>query len=300
MKIGYPCINTSIHCRGNRTFRLASYSPERFAEVTRGNLLCLQQILSFNVAHGIFFFRISSDLVPFASHPVLDVQWQEVFARQMAEIGDYIKRNDIRISMHPDQFVVINSLRQDVVERSIQELRYHAEVLECMGLGPEAKIQIHVGGVYGNRDEAKKRFIKIYNNGLDQKTQKHLAIENDERSYRIKDCLEIRELTGIPVIIDTFHHSLNNSGETEKEAITAAAATWERHDGLPMADYSSQKPGQRPGTHANSIDIDNFGSFIRNVGDLDLDIMLEIKDKERSALRTLEYLSSDPRLIQGR
>jgi UV DNA damage endonuclease len=299
MKIGYPCINRSIKCRGNRTFRLASYSPERFIDVCAGNLDCLARVLRYNVTAGILFFRISSDLVPFASHPVLDVPWQEVFRPQLEEIGKFIRAHRIRISMHPDQFVVINSKRGDVVTRSVRELEYHADVLGLLGLGQDARIQIHVGGVYGDRPGSMERFIANYQGLLDDRVCAHLSIENDDRSYCLADCLEISRETGIPVIFDNFHHSLFNRGESVAEAMTSAAATWGRDHGLPMVDYSSQKPGQRPGTHADTIDIDDFIGFVRECSGLDFDIMLEIKDKEASALRAIESLRSDPRLVAG-
>jgi len=299
MKIGYPCINRSVKCRGNRTFRLASYSPERFIDVSTGNLDCLAQILRYNVASGILFFRISSDIIPFASHPVLDVPWQERLAPQLEEIGNYIRANRIRISMHPDQFVVINSTRSDVVERSVRELEYHADLLGLLGLGQDARIQIHVGGVYGDRQGAMDRFISSYCELLDDRVKLHLSIENDDRCYCLADCLEISRKTGIPVIFDNFHHSLLNRGEPVAEAMASAAATWKGDCGLPMVDYSSQEPGQRPGTHAGTMDTDDFSTFVRECSELDFDIMLEIKDKEMSALRAIDCLSSDPRLVTG-
>jgi len=152
VKIGYPCINTRIGCTANSTFRLKNYSKENLIEKVTNNLNCLRKILEFNAKNNLLFFRISSDLVPFASHPVCRFDWVKHFKREFKEIGDYIKKNNIRISMHPDQFVLINAKDKDIVKRSIKELDYHCSVLDAMGLDGSAKVQIHVGGVYPKFD----------------------------------------------------------------------------------------------------------------------------------------------------
>ena len=162
MKIGYPCINRSIGCSSGRRFRLASYSDERLEETLRGNLRCLQEILRENLRGSILFFRIASDLVPFASHPVCTAPWQETFAGTFQDIGRFIREHGMRISMHPDQFVIINAKERGIVERSIAELSYHAAVLDAMHLDRTAKIQVHVGGVYGDREASMERFVSEY------------------------------------------------------------------------------------------------------------------------------------------
>ena len=113
----------------------------------------LERILKFNVQHDILFFRIISDLIPFASHPICTFNWQNAFAEQFKRIGNLIQNFSIRISMHPDQFTIINSLENDVFLRSVRELAYHAQVLDMMELDNSAKIQIHIGGVYGNKNK---------------------------------------------------------------------------------------------------------------------------------------------------
>jgi len=295
MKIGYPCINRSLGCKSNSTFRLASYSEERLIKTVQNNLDCLAVILRYNVENELFFFRITSDLVPFASHPICKFDWINYFEVQFKEIGDYIKENDMRISMHPDQFVLINSLKEDVVQRSIDELQYHCNVLDSMNLDKSAKIQIHVGGVYGDKPRAIKRFIERYNL-LNESIKKRLAVENDDRLFNLKDCLEVHQKTKIPIIFDSFHHKCFNSGESIKEAIVQAQATWKKSDGVLMVDYSSQKTEKKKGTHTISIDNSLFRKFITETKGLDFDIMLEIKDKEKSAIEALKLLKSMKRL----
>ena len=107
MKIGYPCINRGIGCSANRTFRLASYTEDRLLATVRENLECLERILTFNRASGLLFFRITSDLVPLASHPVCTADWQGELRPLFSRVGDLARAGEFRISLHPDQFVLI-------------------------------------------------------------------------------------------------------------------------------------------------------------------------------------------------
>jgi len=289
MKIGYPCINRGIGCTANSTFRLASYSEERLIQKVENNLDCLFQILQYNVQNGFYFFRISSDLVPFASHPVCTFDWASHFRGQFRKVGEFIKKHDIRISMHPDQFVLINALKDDIVERSIRELEYHCTILNEMDLDSTAKIQIHVGGVYGDKRSATNRFIERYRS-LSKSLRSRLVIENDDRSYRLEDCLSVHEKIGIPILFDTFHHQCLNNGETLRQGLQLSASTWKETDGIPMVDYSSQQRGQRPGSHAKTLNIAIFIKFLHETRGLDFDLMLEIKDKETSAFKALKIL----------
>jgi len=307
MKIGYPCINTSIQRNTHSTFRLAFYSESRLIQTVEDNLKHLAKVLRYNVVHDLLFFRISSDLVPFASHPICKFNWSKHFQSEFEEIGNYIKKHHIRISMHPDQFVVINSPTEKIVHNSINELKYHCKVLDCMNLPESAKIQIHVGGVYGNKIDSISRFVKIYNNDnsklLDYFIKKRLVIENDDRLYNLSECLYINQETGIPILFDSFHHECLNSGDEPMiSALKKAMSTWKKdRDGIPMVDYSSQsvididyygmvKSKTKRGKHTTTIDQNLFQRFLKETIGLDFDLMLEIKDKEKSALVALELL----------
>lgn len=294
MRIGYPCINRSIGCTPSRTFRLASYSDDRLRDTVRENLACLEKILAYNKEHRLLFFRISSDMVPFASHPVCTFPWHEYFSDEFRRIGMDIRQNGFRISMHPDQFVLLNTPDEAVLRRSIADLEYQVQVLDLMGLDSSAKVQIHVGGVYGNKPASRDRFISRYDQ-LDPSIRNRLAIENDERQYTIADCLSIGRETGIPVIADSFHHALLNNGERFADLLPHIQRTWNKADGIPMVDYSSQEPEKRTGAHAEHIVTNDFRQFLSETRPWDFDIMLEIKDKERSALEALGIVRGDPR-----
>lgn len=283
------------------TFRLKSYSEKRFLETVKNNLNHLLSILNFNKRNDIYFFRISSDIIPFASHPVCGVDWSGVFEVELEEIGDFINKNNIRVSMHPDQFVILNSKSEYIVKNSIRELLYHCKLLDSMRISSSAKIQIHVGGVYGDKKKAKKDFANNFNKLLEEGLQRRLVIENDDRSYSLQDCLDINSETSVPIVFDTFHHECLNNGETFQQALSTFVKSWNYPiDGNPVIYYSSQSIGERKGKHAKTLDKSHFiyiynefnNAVIENQVDLDLDIMLEIKDKEKSALWALKMIKS--------
>lgn len=290
MKIGYPCVNESLDCSSSTTFRLASYSDERVEQAVANNLACLQRILEFNVANDLLFFRISSGIVPFGSHPINTSPWQTRFAAEFRAIGDYIRAHHMRVSLHPDQFVVLNSPDPAIVERSIAELVYQGSMLDLMGMDTTAKLQIHVGGLYGDRELAMSRFAQVYQR-LPEAVRVRVVIENDDRLFSLQDCLQLHAAVGVPILFDTFHHECLNNGEPMADAVRLAASTWHpTHDGVLMMDYSSQQPGERKGKHTTTLEESLFQNLLPHLYGLDADIMLEIKDKEASALRACAIL----------
>ena len=297
MRIGYPCINRTIDCTANSTFRLKSYSETRLKQTVKNNLDCLIRILQFNLEERLFFFRISSDLVPFASHPINTFNWQGHFQKKFEEIGEFIIKNRMRISIHPDQFTLINSIKEDIFERSKNELKYHAEILDLLKLDTSAKIQIHVGGAYGEKEKSIERFVTRFGM-LDDSIIRRLVIENDDKLYDLNDCLRINAKIQIPILFDVFHHKLNNSGNlTTEESFKLTTKTWhEERDGIPMVDYSSQEANGSPRQHTETINIEDFDLFLKQTQQFDFDIMLEIKDKEKSAIEAIALAIKDWRV----
>lgn len=289
MKIGYPCSNLRVGCSASRTFRLASFSPERLNETVNASLDCLESILRWNADNGIAYFRISSDTIPFASHSVMTVDWRAEFGERFARIGELIREHDMRINCHPGQYILLNATNDEIVARSIAELEYTASLFDLMDLDGTHKMQIHTGGVYGDKPAAIARFIERYG-GLSEAIRRRLVIENDERQYTLADNLVIHQATGIPLLFDVFHHGLHNDGESVEVALDRFIPTWNGH-GVPAMDYSSQNPDKQAGAHTLSIDRDDFSRFLDQLGDRGVDIMLEIKDKENSALQAQELIA---------
>jgi UV DNA damage endonuclease len=257
----------------------------------------LTRILQFNLEHKLFFFRISSDLIPFASHPVNKFNWQGYFQGEFEEIGEFITKNRMRISMHPDQFTLINSIKDEIFERSQNELKYHAQILDLMKLDTSAKIQIHVGGAYGAKEKSIERFVTRFGM-LDDSIIRRLVIENDDKLYDSNDCLKINAQTQIPILFDVFHHKLNYSrNQTTEESFKLTTKTWhEKRDGIPMVDYSSQEPNGSSRQHAETINLEDFELFLKQTQQFDFDVMLEIKDKEKSAIKAISLAIKDWRV----
>ena len=130
---------------------------------------------------------------------------------------------------------------------------------------------------------------------LDEPVKRRLVIENDDRSYTVADCLHIHSETGVPVLFDIFHHELNNSGETAGKVLESVTKTWKGSDGIPMVDYSNGERGGRSGAHGRKIELRQFKRFLNTTRPFDIDIMLEIKDKEKSALKAVKIALKDSR-----
>lgn len=290
--IGYACLTVGVPGTRQRTCTAATASPKVLLDLIESNLAALDKIINYNSQNGIKLFRISSDIIPFGSHPVNTLRWQEIFANQLANLGRKAIANGLRLSMHPGQYTVLNSPDADVVRRAIEDLRYHAGFLDALGLSREHKIILHVGGVYGDKAAATERFVRAYRL-LDENIRRRLVIENDDRQYTISDVLSIGKSEGIPVVFDNLHHQVNPDDRfSETEWIAACAGTWTPEDGKPKIHYSQQDQGKRPGSHSATLDASGFLRFYSAISDRDLDIMVEVKDKNLSAIKCINAISA--------
>jgi UV DNA damage endonuclease len=290
LRIGYACINTRLPSPA-RTLRLANATPDRLREIVAANLDALADVLRWNAENGIRVFRVTSNLVPFASHPVNTLAWWDEFGERFAELGTIVAREEMRLSMHPGQHTVLSSARAEVVEASIAELVYHDRVLDLLGLDSSHKVVVHVGsGARGSA--AGDRFVQTVE-VLPPGPRSRLVVENDER-WPLEDVLALAREASLPVVLDVFHHELAPSFPElgVRDLVERAAPTWRRGDGRQEVHFSTQAAGRRPGAHAEALDLDAFALFAAEVGDLPLDCVLEVKDKERSALGARPVLES--------
>jgi UV DNA damage endonuclease len=291
-RIGYACTPISIPYKTSRSFILKSFNEDIFNQCVGNNLKDLMSILQWNSQNCIRMFRISSDIIPFGSHSINNIKWWRTFKEELLECGKFVKANDIRVSMHPGQYTVLNSPREEVVEKSIADLEYHCRFLDVMEVDYKSKIVLHVGGVYGNKLSAMKIFKSNFDR-LSVSLKKRLVIENDDKSYTIEEVLDICRELGIPAVFDNLHHKLNSCSLEWEEIINSVKSTWKAEDGPVKLHYSDQDIEKKGGAHSKSVITKNFLSYMESIKNLDADVMLEVKDKEISAIKCLCALRED-------
>lgn len=293
MSIGYACLAIAVPGSDIKSCTLKNADNERLLSLIGHNLDSLQTMIDYNARDGIKLFRISSDLIPFGSSLAAELPWQDIYAEKLSGISNQITRAGMRVSMHPGQYTVLNSPEKSVVERAVQDLIYHAKVLDLLGLGPEHKLVLHLGGAYGDKKQAKSRFISNYKE-LESSVQKRLVLENDGVVFNIMDVLETAAVINAPVIYDNLHNAVNPAdiNRTDLDWIRLCSATWRERDGRNKIHYSQQHNEKKPGAHSESIQIDSFLDFYRLLSGIDVDIMLEVKDKNISAVKCLNCISS--------
>lgn len=288
MAIGYACLTVGLRGTDLKSCMLKNASTERLFEITEYNLNALNNILDYNIENNIKLFRISSDLIPFASIPNSSFPWQQLFSDKLKALGEKAKNNSVRLSMHPGQYTVLNSPNEDVVCKAILDLNYHSALLDAMMLSLDSKIILHIGGVYQNKEESARRFISHFAR-LDESVKKRIVLENDDKSYHIADVLEIASRLNIPVVYDNLHNQINPSDHPKSDAfwINTCKSTWKKYDGVQKIHYSQQDLSKKPGSHASTIRIQEFLNFYNSLDSHDIDIMLEVKDKNLSAVKCI-------------
>ncbi len=307
--LGYACLNTELGTK-SRTVRLANLRTEAVIPVVVQNLQDVLAMLRWNVERDLRFLRVSSDLIPFGPLDAFPFDWAEAFDWQFREIRRLVKAEGLRVTSHPGQYTVLNSPRPDVVQNSIDELDFQAQVLRRMD--PRGTMTLHVGGAYGDKPAAQDRFAQALDR-LSDDARARLAIENDDTTYTLAETVALAERTGLPVIVDLFHHILNPGAATNPgdappgdaplddaelvDLLDRAMATWGAR--VPKLHLSSHKPGTRTG-HADFLemdDVDRLLTLMDQVGDADApyDVMLEAKKKEQAVLEVRHYLQTGER-----
>ena len=283
LNIGYACMTLGVPGTQMKTCRLKNADPDTLMAVTAHNLGALKAMLDYNNRIGIRLFRISSDIIPFASHPSVAFAWRDAFAPQLGSLGALIRQWGMRVSMHPGQYTLLSAKDSGVTERSLADIRYHATLLDALGTDYTHKIVVHIGGVYGDKAQSLKRFRAHFEH-LDAALKKRIVLENDDRHYHIGDVLETASALGIPAVFDNLHHQANSCGGSDAQWIEACRPTW---DSRQKIHYSQQAEEKRKGAHSHTIRVQEFLDFCSVLPSRDIDVMLEVKDKNLSAVKCM-------------
>ena len=302
MNYGYACINETLgsgpkktRVTTNRSMIKRTFKEKGIkyaSELALQNVKDLIKILHWNEQNDIRFYRMSSDIFPWSS----EYQYWELpeymeikYWLQVA--GEYAVSNGHRLTFHPGPFNCLASPNFEVVEKTYKELNNHSRIFDMMGFFPSHynKINIHVGGTYGDKEATAKRFIENFHkpNGFDENTKKRFTLENDDKAsmWSTKDIYDkIYHKTRIPIVFDYHHHRFCTGGLTEQEALELAASTWPK--GIdPVVHVSESRaieqgdPKIRKQAHSDYIKkpVENYGQTH--------DIMLECKKKELALLK---------------
>ena len=223
--------------------------------------------------------------MPLASHPAVSFPWREELGRRFAELGVLMRGFGMRLSMHPGPYTVPASADEAIAAAAERELDYHAELMTAFGLDASHKIVLHLGGGAGHRRRWLERFRRSFER-LSPAAQTRLVLEHDER-WSLADVLAAAEELRVPVVFDGFHDEVHPSlpGLGLRDRVELTGGTWAEADGRPEVHFSTQAPGRRAGAHAETLDLRRFSRFGRQVCDLPVDCVLEVKDKEQSVLR---------------
>lgn len=284
-RIGYPCVSLLINRTTNHETILRTATPEKLRGLIAQNLADLRTILEHNLAHGWLLFRIGSSVIPFGSHAVNTIQWWQEFKDELRSVGKFARGNDMRLSFHPGQYTVLNSLDAAIISRAIDELTYSARFLDELGMDATCKIVIHLGGTYGDKPAAMARFCETVNTMPDD-LRHRIVIENDERSYTPADAIAVSKQTKLPVVFDNLHHTANPGAGQLTDLLKQVFATWMKRDGHPKVHFSSQAQGGKVGNHADQADPAEFKEWVKRWGALgEFDLMLEAKHKDKALLQ---------------
>ena len=298
-RMGYACINMQLSNQKPRIYTGRSMIKRTFkskgieyaSELGLQNTKDLFEIIKWNNENGFNFFRITSNLFPWCSeYKLSDMPDYKEICNVLSDVGKYVDNNGMRITSHPGPFNVLTSPHPHVVDNCITDLSIHGEVFDMMGLSrtPYNKINIHIGGVYGDKVSAMERFCKNFER-LPESVKSRLTVENDDKAsmYSVVDLYEgVYCKIGIPIVFDYHHHRFNTGGLSEEDALEVAISTWV--DVVPVVHYSESRSIEqeddkiRPQAHSDYVYdyIDTYGN--------EVDIMVEAKAKELAVLKYKE------------
>lgn len=267
-----------------------NYNTSKLLEITKNNLDSLYEIIKYNVKNNFHFYRLTSKLVPLATHDKVDFDYITPLLDEYKKIGKLINDNNIRVDTHPDQYAVLNSMNSKIVKNTVEILEYHYKIMDALGIKDKIII-LHVGSSACGKKASITRFINNFNK-LPDHIKKCIAVENDDKVYNIKDVLELCHKINVPMVLDYHHFICNNEKEDINDYLKEIIDTWDGK--LPKMHFSSPKSKLKKEfrSHSDYINKECFIEFINILKkqDKDIDIMLEAKAKDDAISRLARYL----------
>ena len=297
IRLGLCCIFRDEPIKFGNTTAASIARMERPEALAKLSALCLANAgallasLRYCADNGIGCFRVNSQILPLKTHPLLGYGMDELpqgdeIVRRFEECRTFARTHDLRTCFHPDQFVVLNSQRPDVVEASIRELEYQAEVAGWIGADV---LNVHGGGAFGDKSKALDDFARCLDR-LSPGARGRLTVENDDRIFTPADLLPVCRAAGIPLVYDVHHHRCNKDGRSEEEATERAISTWDREPMFHLSSPIEGWDGPRPERHHDFIDPGDFPACWRGLG---LTVEVEAKAKEAAVLKLKLDLAND-------
>lgn len=275
----------------------------KLERIAASNLETTLRLLKHCVASEVHFYRLTSKLVPLATHEAL-IGWDYMLPlrSKLSEIGAFVKEHNMRIDFHPDHFVLINSLKPDVLRNSIVTLKMHHNLLEGMQVDPTHRCVMHVGGNYKETDKSLERFVDNWML-VPNDIQQMIMLENDDTSFMLEDTLYLCEKLGIPLVFDYHHHLAHHRDANWQQYWERVIQTWNQSP-LPIKMHiSSPKSDKAFRHHADYVDMKMFFRFLSEIkGSVpQIDCMIEAKQKDAALFRLMEEIRgrSDVESIDG-
>ena len=267
-----------------------NYNTSKLLEITKNNLDSLYEIIKYNVKNNFHFYRLTSKLVPLATHDKVDFDYITPLLNEYKKIGKLINDNNIRVDTHPDQYAVLNSMDSKIVKNTVEILEYHYKIMDALGI-KDKLIILHVGSSACGKKASITRFINNFNK-LPDHIKKCIAVENDDKIYNIKDVLELCHKINVPMVLDYHHFICNNEKEDINDYLKEIIDTWDGK--IPKMHFSSPKSKLKKEfrSHSDYINKECFIKFINILKkqDKDIDIMLEAKAKDDAVSRLVRCL----------
>lgn len=267
-----------------------NYNTSKLLEITKNNLDSLYEIIKYNVKNNFHFYRLTSKLVPLATHDKVDFDYITPLLDEYKKIGKLINDNNIRVDTHPDQYAVLNSMDSKIVKNTVEILEYHYKIMDAIGIKDKIII-LHVGSSACGKKASITRFINNFNK-LPDHIKKCIAVENDDKVYNMKDVLELCHKINVPMVLDYHHFICNNEKEDINDYLKEIIDTWDGK--IPKMHFSSPKSKLKKEfrSHSDYINKECFIKFINILKkqDKDIDIMLEAKAKDDAVSRLARCL----------